>query len=63
MLVLVAFVMPQVLLLPRGFLLGWLSSLLHAFVVLVPLALGWCIYRFFAFNLLPSDQHGTAART
>ncbi len=45
-LVMVAFVMPQVLLLPRGFLMGWASSLLRAFVLLLPIVLGWSLYRF-----------------
>ena len=46
MLVLVALVLPEVLLMPRGFLLGWGSALIRALVLLVPLALGWSVYRF-----------------
>ena len=48
LLVLVAFVMPQVLLLPRGFLMGWASTLLRAFVLLLPIFLGWSLYQFLA---------------
>lgn len=54
LLVLVAFVMPQILLLPRGFLLGWMSSLFRASILLVPLALGWCLYKFLATHLKAS---------
>ena len=45
MLLLVALVFPEVLLLPRGFLLGWVSALIRAFALLVPLALGWCLFQ------------------
>jgi|HubBroStandDraft_6_1064221.scaffolds.fasta_scaffold01194_5 hypothetical protein len=45
-LVLVAFVLPQALLLPRGFLMGWASSLLRAFILLLPLVIGWSLYQF-----------------
>jgi len=47
-LVVVAFVMPQVLLLSRGLLMGWASSLLRAFVLLLPIVLGWSLYQFMA---------------
>ncbi len=46
MLLLVALAFPEVLLLPRGFLLGWGSALIRAFILLVPLALGWSLYQF-----------------
>ncbi len=46
LLVLVALVFPQVLLLPRGFLLGWGSTLIRAFILLVPIAVGWGLYQF-----------------
>ena len=45
MLLLVALALPEVLLLPRGYLLGWGSALIRAFVLLVPLALGWSLYQ------------------
>ena len=45
-LVLVALVLPQVLLMPRGFLLGWGSTLIRTLVLLLPLALGWSLYHF-----------------
>ena len=45
-LVLVALVLPQVLLMPRGFLLGWGSTLIRAVILLVPLVLGWSLYQF-----------------
>ena len=45
-LVLVAFVLPQAFLLPRGFLMGWASSLLRAFILLLPLVIGWSLYQF-----------------
>ena len=45
-LVLVALVFSQVLLMPRGFLMGWGSTLIRAVVLLVPLVLGWGLYRF-----------------
>jgi len=50
-LVVVAFVLPQVLLLPRGFLLGWVSSLLRASLLLLPLAVGWCVYSYLSDGL------------
>jgi hypothetical protein len=53
LLVLVAFVMPQVILLPRGYLLGWLSSLLRAAILLILLATGWCLYSFLSHSLKP----------
>ena len=56
LLAVVAFVLPQVLLLPRGFLLGWLSSLLRAFLVLMPMALGWCLYNFVIRHLQASPR-------
>ena len=46
MLVLVALIFPEVLLLPRGFLLGWASALIRTFVLLAPVALGWNLYQF-----------------
>jgi hypothetical protein len=55
LLVLAAFLMPQALLLPRGFLLGWVSSLLRAGLLLLPILVGWVIYRFFATSLRPSQ--------
>jgi oligosaccharide repeat unit polymerase len=45
-LVVVAFVLPQVLLLPRGFLLGWVSSLLRASLLLLALAACWSVYSY-----------------
>ncbi len=45
-LVLVALVLPEVLLMPRGFLLEWGSALIRAVILLVPLALGWNLYQF-----------------
>jgi len=44
-LVLVALVLPNVLLMPRGFLLEWGSALIRAVILLVPLALGWSLYQ------------------
>ena len=49
MLVLVALVLPQVLLMPRGFLLGWGSTLVRAVVLLIPLVLGWKLYQLVIF--------------
>jgi hypothetical protein len=46
MLVLVALVFSEVVLLPRGFLLGWASALIRAGALLVPLVLGWSLYQF-----------------
>ncbi|HVP55516.1 MAG TPA: O-antigen polysaccharide polymerase Wzy [Candidatus Eisenbacteria bacterium] len=45
-LVLVALVLPNVLLMPRGFLLEWGSALIRSLILLVPLALGWSLYHF-----------------
>ncbi len=45
-LVLVALVLPEVLLMPRGYLLEWGSALIRALILLAPLALGWSLYRF-----------------
>ncbi|HEY4930982.1 MAG TPA: O-antigen polysaccharide polymerase Wzy [Terriglobales bacterium] len=46
MLVLVALVLPEVLLMPRGFLLGWGSALIRSVLLLLPLALGWSLFHF-----------------
>jgi hypothetical protein len=53
-LVLVAFVFPEVILSPRGFLLAWLSALLRAFMLFAPLALGWVLYQFMTSSLKAS---------
>jgi hypothetical protein len=60
LLVLVAFIMPQALLLPRGFLLGFASSLLRAGMLLAPLAIGWALYQFPAKYLRTPPRVGTA---
>lgn len=48
-LVLVVLVLPQVLLMPRGYLLGWGSTLIRSLVLLVLLILGWKIYQLVTF--------------
>jgi hypothetical protein len=43
-LMVVAFVFPEVLLMPRGYLLVWVSALIRAGMVAIPIVLGWCLY-------------------
>jgi hypothetical protein len=42
----VAMMLPEVLLMPRGQLLDWLSVLLRSAISIAILALGWVVYRF-----------------
>ena len=56
-LVWVAFAFPQVLLLPRAYLLGWGSSLLRSALLLLPIALGWALYCLMAGALKAPQAH------
>ena len=47
-LVLVAWVLPEVILMPRGFLMGWGSALIRSLLLSLPLVVGWSLYKFLA---------------
>jgi oligosaccharide repeat unit polymerase len=54
-LVLVALSFTEVLLMPRGYLLGPVSALARSLVLLLPIALGWTLFRFLGTSLRPSS--------
>jgi oligosaccharide repeat unit polymerase len=57
----VAMILPEVFLMPRGWLMGWASAFLRTAVLLLPIGLGWAVYLTLrlAANKSYGSLHGT----